>query len=56
MEPIIRITRIKKEVTMKKLSFLGFVVIGTLSLMLTLSSSWAQSGRRPVDNSRTAWF
>lgn len=31
---------------MKKLGFLCFLIIGLLSLMLTVSSSWAQSGRR----------
>lgn len=31
---------------MKKSDFLGFVAIGTLTLMFTVSSSWAQSGRR----------
>ncbi|MGB8992062.1 MAG: hypothetical protein WCD80_08415 [Desulfobaccales bacterium] len=31
---------------MKKPGFLGLVSIGILSLMFTVSSSWAQSGRR----------
>jgi len=31
---------------MKKPGFRGFVTIGTLTLMFTLSSAWAQSGRR----------
>ena len=31
---------------MKKPGFLGLVTIGILSLMFTVSSSWAQSGRR----------
>jgi hypothetical protein len=31
---------------MKKLRFSGLVAIGLLSLVLTVSSAWAQSGRR----------
>jgi hypothetical protein len=46
MKPIMRILRIKRETAMKKIGYLGLAGIVLLSLMLTISSTWAQSSKR----------
>jgi hypothetical protein len=45
-KPIIRLDKSRRKAAMKRPGFLGLITIGFLALMFTVSSSWAQSGRR----------